>query len=101
MGAMKYNTNHMFCYNDINGSAWFQDLIQGACKGSERSGNRIYIYFDNKELAERCVEKATNRNIACIGPDQYRIGIYQVDIMMNWKTRHPSRIKRNIPLVLD
>ena len=98
---MKYYTHHMFCYNDINGSAWFQDLIQGACKGSERGSDRIHIYFDNKELAERCIEKAINRNINHIGPLQDTNGVYQVDIMMNWNLRHPTRIKRKLPVVLD
>ena len=92
----------MIRYNGINNSPWFKELAAKAYRNSQRSGNRIYVYFKSEKEAEQCIELANKRNINTAGimHDCYRED-FRVDIMMNWKLEQPTRIKRNLPLVLD
>ena len=83
-------------YEDINNSPWFKDLAEKAVTHSERNGNRIYIYFGNDKDALACVEKCKTRNISHIDGYMHCLcdNTYRVDILMNWKERRPSKIKR-------
>lgn len=92
----------LFPYMDINESEWFKDVATGACQNSKREQNRIYVYFKEAANAIRCMAVCNARNISYMeGPyDSFR-ELYRVDILMNWKTRMPSRIRRNEPQFLD
>ena len=48
MGSLQRMMAIDFPYFDINQSEWFGDLTEEACRNSERSENRIYIYFDSR-----------------------------------------------------
>lgn len=102
MGNLQKMMARDFPYLDINQSKWFQDLTEEACQNSERSGNRIYIYFDSRENAERCVAKCEKRNISNVGilEDTF-YKTFRVDILMNWKERRPSRLKIRKEQFLD
>lgn len=92
--TMEWYYNTVGRYEDINNSRWFQALIKDASRNSERNGNRIYIYFDTEELANKCCEEAERRNIKYMSPmHQLFPEEYRVDILMNWKKRIPSRIR--------
>lgn len=104
MGSLQRMMVKEFPYWDINQSKWFKDLSEG-CQNSERHNNRIFIYFDNKEKAESCIEKCETRNISHVGYLEYLENtshkIYRVDILMNWKERRPSRLRSRKEQILD
>lgn len=83
-------------YMDINNSAWFKDLAEKAVKNSERFQNRIHIYFGNAEDALECTGKCYQRNISHIQGYMHCLydNTYRVDILMNWKERRPSKMRR-------
>lgn len=102
MGILQRMMVKDFPYWDINQSKWFADLTEEAYENSERCKNRIYIYFNSKEKAVRCMEKCVRRNIKHFGIIQnifYKS--YRVDILMNWKERRPSRIRKKQEQILD
>ena len=91
----------MFEYNDINNSTWFADLVERAYRNSKRSNNRIFVYFKTKEDAEDCIRRANNRNINTTGiMHDLFYEDYRVDILMNWKERRPSKIRRKDEQIL-
>lgn len=96
MGNLQRMMAKDFPYLDINNSAWFKDLTEEACQNSERHNNRIYIFFDSEEKAQRCMGKCDRRNIShTIFLHDIFYNTYRIDILMNWKERRPSRAKRN------
>lgn len=102
MGSLQKMIVKEFLYWDINNSAWFKDLAEGACRNSERRNHRIYIYFDSEEKAKRCMEKCEKRNINNVGIlENIFDKTFRVDIFMNWKERRPSKLKRNQEQILD
>ena len=102
MGSLQRMMVKDFPYWDINASKWFQDLTEDACTGSERHENRIFIYFDSEEKAKKCMEKCIKRNISNVGilEDTF-YKTYRVDILMNWKERRPSRLRKREEQILD
>ena len=96
-----YYKNHP--YEDINSSVWFKDVAEKAVTNSQRSGNRIYIYFENAKDALDCIEKCKVRNISHIDGYMHCLtdNTYRVDVMMNWKERRPSKYKRNQEQILN
>ena len=102
MGSLQRMMARDFPYWDINQSKWFEDLTEEACQNSERCENRIYIYFDSKEKAERCIEKCERRNISNAGYlENTFYKTFRVDILMNWKERRPSRLRKRKEQILD
>lgn len=102
MGSLQRMMVKEFPYWDINQSKWFRDLAEEACQNSERYENRIYIYFDSKEKAERCIEKCNRRNIShtnYLEDTFYKT--YRVGVLMNWKERRPSRLRSRKEQILD
>lgn len=83
-------------YSDINNSSWFRDIAKKAVKNSERNKNRIYIYFGNAEDALNCTSKCYDRNISHIQGYMHCLqdNTYRVDILMNWKERRPSKLRK-------
>ena len=102
MGSLQRMIVKDFPYWDINQSKWFEDLTEETCQNSERYNNRIFIYFDSKEKAKRCIEKCERRNISNVGilEDTF-YKTYRVDILMNWKERRPSRLRSRKEQILD
>ena len=96
--------NRMNPYHDINNSNWFKDIVKNACQNSERRDNRIKVYFGSFEDQQNAIKECERRNISYI---EYACGecssdkIWKLDIMMNWKKRLPSRLKRNKEQILD
>lgn len=102
MGSLQRMMVKDFPYWDINQSKWLKDLTEEACQDSERHNNRIFIYFDSKEKAERCIEKCERRNISNVGIlENTFYKTYRVDILMNWKERRPSRLRIRKEQTLD
>ena len=101
MGSLQRMMVKEFPYWDINQSKWFRDIAEG-CQYAKRHENRIFIYFDSKEKAEKCQEKCERRNINNIGilGDTFYEN-FRVDIFMNWKERKPSKLKRNQEQILN
>lgn len=101
MGTLQRMMVRDFPYWDINQSAWFVDISEN-CKEARRSNNRIYIYFNSKDEAEKCIQKCEERNISQMGiMEDTFYKTFRVDILMNWKERRPSRAKRNKAQILD
>ncbi len=101
MGSLQRMMVKDFPYWDINQSKWLNDLCEENCD-CVRSGNRIYIYFNSKEKAERCIEKCERRNISNTGYlENTFYKTFRVDILMNWKERRPSRLRRRKEQILD
>ena len=99
MSRPKINLNP---YQDINNSSWFKDITKDACQHSERQSNRIYVYFKTEEDFVIAVDKCKNRNIKCVGSIYNTLtGTWRLDILMNWKTRTPSKLNRKLNLVLN
>lgn len=101
MGSLQRMMVKEFPYWDINQSKWLNDLCEEGCD-CVRSGNRIYIYFDSREKAERCVAKCEKRNISNAGIlENTFYKTFRVDVLMNWKERRPSRLKSRKEQFLD
>lgn len=102
MGSLQRMIITDYTYFDINQSKWFKDLTKNACGSSERNGNRIYIYFKSKENAEECIEKCIQRNISNVGIlENCYYNTFRVDILMNWKERRPSRLRKRQQQILN
>ena len=101
MGSLQRMMVKEFPYWDINQSKWLNDLCEEGCD-CVRNGPRIYIFFNSREKAERCMKKCEKRNISHLGilEDTF-IKTFRVDILMNWKERRPSKIRKKENQILD
>ena len=95
--------NKMFRYSDINNAPWFKDIVKKAVKNSDRSGNRIYMYFGSEEDALEAIHKLSERNINHIDipmKDNYN-NTFRVDMFYNFKEGRPSKENKNKELILE
>ena len=101
MGSLQRMMVKEFPYWDINQSKWLNDLCEESCD-CVRHNNRIFIYFDSKEKADRCREKCERRNISNVGylEDTF-YKTFRVDILMNWKEKRPSRLRKRKEQILN
>lgn len=93
MGAYQelYYSVNPYMDMDIDNAGWFKDLFKDACRGCEREGRYLKIYFATESEARSCMDRATDRNINHYLTHEFGNAYYIVEIPMNWKESRPTR----------